>query len=125
VRITTEHPEFYLREPQPDPDRRTSIERSSRVGDIAPEVVLVRAQVKGNKRLLESLRSYFGQPVGEERKEITMQRWDVAPDVYRFTLGEALPPGEYAFAELLPGGMNLYVWDFAVDPPSGGTATAH
>ena len=118
VRLTTGHPEFYLREPAPDPDRRTSIERSSRVGDIAPEVVLVRATVKGNKRLLESIRSYFGEPIGAERKEITMQRWDVAPDVYRFTLGEGLPPGEYAFAELLPDGLNLFVWDFAVDAPS-------
>jgi len=118
VRLTTDHPEFYLREPAPDPDRRSSIERSGRVGDIAPEVILVRATVKGNKRLLESIRSYFGQPYDEQRKEIVFQRWDVAPDIYRFTLGESLPPGEYAFAELLPDGLNLFVWDFAVDAPA-------
>jgi hypothetical protein len=115
VRLTTDHPEFYLREPAPDPNRRSSIERSSRVGDIAPEVILVRATVKGDKRFLESIRSYFGQPYDTQRKEIVVQRWDVAPDVYRFTLGESLPPGEYAFAELLPDGLNLFVWDFAVD----------
>lgn len=117
VRLTTDHPEFYLREPAPDPNRRSSIERSSRVGDIAPEVILVRATVKGDKRLLESIRSYFGQPYDTQRKEILVQRWDVAPDVYRFTLGESLPPGEYAFAELLADGMNLFVWDFAIDAP--------
>jgi len=115
VRLTNDHPEFYLREPAPDPDRRSSIERSGRVGDLAPEVILVRATVKGNKRFLEAIRSYFGQPYDEQRKEIAMQRWDVAPDVYRFTLGESLPPGEYAFAELLPDGLNLFVWDFSVD----------
>lgn len=125
VRLTTDHPEFYLREPAPDPNRRSSIERSSRVGDIAPEVILVRATVKGNKRFLESIRSYFGQPYDEQRKEIVVQRWDVAPDVYRFTLGESLPPGEYAFAELLPDGMNLFVWDFAVDAAANGTPPAH
>jgi hypothetical protein len=41
----------------------------------------------------------------------------VAATVYRFTLGEPLPPGEYALAEILPDGMNLYVWDFGVDGP--------
>jgi hypothetical protein len=115
IRLTSDHPEFFLRQPPPDPDRVSSIERSSRVGDIGPEVVLVRAKVKGNKRLLESIRSYFGQQIAQERDEISVQRWDVAPDVYRFTLSQALPPGEYAFAELLPDGMNLFVWDFAVD----------
>jgi hypothetical protein len=85
------------------------------VGDTGPEVVLVRAKVKGNKRLLESIRSYFGQEISQERDEISVQRWDVAKDVFRFTLSQALPPGEYAFAELLPDGMNLFVWDFAVD----------
>lgn len=117
VRLTTQHPEFFLREPPPDPDRHTSIERSARVSDIGPEVVLVRAKVKGNKRLLESIRSYFGQEVGQERQEIAMQRWDVTAEVFRFTLGEPLPPGEYALAEILPDGLNLYVWDFAVDAP--------
>jgi hypothetical protein len=115
VRLTTGTPEFYLRSPVPDANDASTIERSTRAGDTAPEVVLVRAKVKGNKRLLESIRSYFGQEVGQERQEIAVQRWDVARDVYRFTLSEQLPPGEYALAEILPDGMNLFVWDFAVD----------
>ncbi len=47
-----------------------------------------------------------------------MQRWDVAKDLYRFTLSQELPAGEYAFAEILPDGVNLYVWDFGVDRKS-------
>ena len=61
-------------------------------------------------------RSYFGQQIGTERKSVAIQRWEVAATVYRFTLGEPLPPGEYALAEILPDGMNLFVWDFGVDP---------
>jgi hypothetical protein len=124
IRITS-NPEFYLREAPPDPDRVTPIRKSSRPGESGPEVELVRAKVKGNKRVLESIRSYFGTEVSEERDSISMQRWDVAASVYRFTLSEPLPPGEYAIAEILPDGMNLYVWDFGVDGPSKSNAAKH
>jgi len=117
VRITNATPEFYLREAPPDPDRVTPIERSSRPGESGPEVELVRAKVSGGKRQLESIRSLFGQQLSTERNSLSIQRWEVAPDVYRFTLSEPLPPGEYALAEILPDGMNLFVWDFGVDTP--------
>jgi hypothetical protein len=115
TRITSSGPEFYLREAPPDPDGNSSVYKSSRPGDSGPEVELVRATIKGNKRQLESIRSMFGQDMGTERKSIAIQRWEVAATVYRFTLGEPLPPGEYALAEILPDGMNLFVWDFGVD----------
>ena len=118
VRITSTTPEFYLREAPPDPDRSTSVQRSSRPGESGPEVELVRATVKGGRRRLESIRSLFGQQTGIERSTIAIQRWELAATVYRFTLGEPLPPGEYALAEILPDGMNLYVWDFGVDAPA-------
>lgn len=118
VRVTTATPEFYLREPPPDPDRVSSVERTGRRNESGPDVLLVRAKIKGNKRYLESMRSLFGQEVGEERDEISMQRWEVAPDVYRFTLSEPLAPGEYALAEILEDGINLFVWDFGVDTAS-------
>lgn len=118
VRITNGSPEFYLREAPPDPDRTTPIVRSSRPGESGPEIELVRATVKGNKRQLEAIRNLFGAELGTERNVISMQRWDMAPTVFRFTLSEPLPPGEYALAEILPDGMNLFVWDFGVDGPS-------
>jgi hypothetical protein len=125
TRISSSGPEFYLREAPPDPDRESPVIRSSRPGESGPEVELVRAIVKGNKRQLESIRSFFGQDVGTERKSIAIQRWEVAATVYRFTLGEPLPPGEYALAEILPGGMNLFVWDFGVDGPAASQTAKH
>jgi len=115
ARVSNTQLEFYLREAPPDPDRNTPIVRSSRPGESGPEVELVRATVKGNKRQLESIRSLFGEQTEENRRTISLERWEVAPTVFRFTLGEPLPPGEYALAEILPDGMNLYVWDFGVD----------
>jgi hypothetical protein len=86
-------------------------------------VELVRAKVSGGKRQLETIRSLFGQELSTERNSISIQRWAVAPTVYRFTLSEPLPPGEYALAEILPDGMNLFVWDFGVDNAPGATPT--
>lgn len=112
--------EFYLREMAPDPDNPTAIAQSSRQGINGPEVLMVRAAVKGGKRRLKVMRSVLGQDIGAEMQTVGMQRWEVAPNVYRFTLSEPLIPGEYALAEILPDGMNVFVWDFGVDPPVSG-----
>ncbi|HEX4543484.1 MAG TPA: hypothetical protein VH114_09965 [Candidatus Acidoferrum sp.] len=117
VRVTNTQVEFYLREAPPDPDRTTPIEKSSRPGESGPEVELVRATVKGNKRQLEAIKSLFGEQMEAKRATISLERWEMAPTVYRFTLSQTLPPGEYALAEILPDGMNLFVWDFGVDAP--------
>ena len=123
IRVTSGQAEFYLREAPPDPDRTTPIVKSSRPGESGPEVELVRAKVKGNKRELESIKSLFGEQMEENRDTISIQRWEIAPTVFRFTLSEPLPAGEYALAEILPDGMNLYVWDFGVEPATGAKPT--
>ena len=124
IRASDSNLEFYLREAPPDPDRTSPIMKSSRPGESGPEVELLRATVKGDKRQLESIMAYFGEQVQETRKSMSLQRWEIAPTVYRFTLGEPLAPGEYVLAEILPDGMNLFVWDFGVDPASAGKPSA-
>lgn len=124
-RINSPVPEFYLREAPYDLDHDAYVPRNSRPGESGPEVELVRATVKGNKRLLESIRSLFGEEISKERSSVSVQRWEIARTVYRFTLSEPLQPGEYALAEILPDGMNLYVWDFGVDGTAAAKPTAH
>ena len=119
VSIATGPPEFYLREVAPDPDNPTAIWQSSRPGIDGPEVQLVRATVKGGKRRLRAIKSMFGQDVSSQMDTISIQRWEIAKNVFRFTLSEPLPPGEYALAEILPDGMNIFVWDFGVDAMPG------
>jgi len=102
LRLATAQPEFYM---------RTADARE-------PEMELIRAEVKGDVRLLEVLSTQITGQHAEKRKAISLQRWHVAKGLYRLTISESLKPGEYALAEILPGGMNLCVWDFGVDASS-------
>jgi hypothetical protein len=115
MRLTSSQPEFYLREVATDPERDSALLRTRRQSDAGPEIALVHTQVKGGKRRLEAIRSLFGQELSEDVNEIAIQRWEVAPEIYRFTMSAPLPPGEYVLAEILPDGINMYVWDFGVD----------
>jgi hypothetical protein len=76
-------------------------------------------KVTHNRRVLESIRTLFREKISEDVNEVPIQRWEVAPNVYRFTLGQTLQPGEYVLAEMLQDGLNLFVWDFGVDGVEG------
>lgn len=114
-RIKTANPEFYLREAAPDPERTSTIQKSRKAGDAGPDVELIRAKVTKNGRVLESITSLFGQDMGSKKSALSIQRWEVAPSVYRFTLSEPLPPGEYVLAQVAEEGLDFFVWDFGVD----------
>lgn len=118
-RIATALPEFYLREAPPDPDHPSPIRKSSRPGESGPELELMRATVKNGTRQIEVLDTNIVGQQSAQRKTISLQRWEVAKGVFRFTLSEQLAPGEYAIAEMLPEGMNVYVWDFGIDAGPG------
>jgi hypothetical protein len=115
VRLRNITPEFFLREPPFDPEVASHIQRSSRPGDSGPAVELIRVKVGRNSREIESIGTLFGQEMSVNRNSVSIQEWEVAKSVYRFTLSEPLTPGEYVLAEMLPDGLNLFVWDFGVD----------
>lgn len=81
-----------------------------------PELELLRAKVKGDSRYLENLDQLFKEQGTTGQTTLLIQRWLIAPGVYRFTLEQHIDPGEYALAEIVQGGgTNLYFWDFGLD----------
>jgi hypothetical protein len=118
LRVKTIGPEFYLREVATDPEKDTKIQRTVRQDTNGPDVELIRAKVTRNGRELESISTLFGQQMSRQSNIVAIQRWEVAPAVYRFTLSEALPPGEYVIAQIIPDGLDVFVWEFGVDAPA-------
>jgi len=107
------YPEFYIRVSLPEESRESASTEAE------PNLELVGAQVKGDYRILELLSTYVTGETEKKRNSITVERWKVARRVYRLTVQQGLEAGEYVLAEILPEGMNLYVWDFGVDPAQG------
>jgi hypothetical protein len=87
-----------------------------------PEMNLVRARVRGDKREIVNIDDIFKQQTASA-KMLSIQRWQLAPGVYRFTISQTLEPGEYAIAEIVQNEqMSIYVWDFGIDAADGTAA---
>jgi hypothetical protein len=102
MRLTTAEPEFFMR----PFDRRE------------PRFRLVRAQLKGGKRIIDTVSIQFTGEEKHKANDIEIQTWTPATGVFRYTMDERLEPGEYAFVEITADGINGYVWDFGVDAPA-------
>ncbi len=90
-----------------------------------PHLVLVRATVKGNDRHLETESSSAAlETHSYQANEFAFESSPMAPGVYRYTMNQKLPPGEYAFLEITADGASLNVWDFGVDNSSADATPA-
>ncbi len=99
MRLTTAEPEFFMR----PVDRRE------------PRFRLLRAQVKGGHRLIDTVSIQFTGEQKHKATDLEIQTWTPATGVFRYTLDERLEPGEYAFVEMTADGISGYVWDFGID----------
>jgi hypothetical protein len=92
---------------------------------------IVRADVKGGKRILGDVKRQVTGKTSQEQHLIKTTITRVSGGWLKLTPTENLPPGEYAVVEMMaqegaPGkeGMNLYVWDFGVNPKAPANANS-
>lgn len=76
-------------------------------------------------RIIGSLNIAIYGKVSEKENRIKVTATPLGRSWVKITPAEPLPPGEYAVVELLDKGqINLYVWDFGVDPAAPANANA-
>jgi hypothetical protein len=83
---------------------------------------IVRTEVKGGKRILGNVKRQVTGKTSQEQHLIKTTITRLSGGWLKLTPTESLPPGEYAVVEMMAQeslgkeGMNLYVWDFGVNP---------
>jgi len=86
---------------------------------------ILRADVKGNKRILGDVKRAVTGKVTQEQHFVATTVTEVAGGWLKLTPTASLAPGEYALVEMVgEEGMNLDVWDFGVNPKAPENANA-
>ena len=121
-------PTFYINpsEEAPAPFEQGGIPTNSSSSSRAPQPQqsqaldrfrIVRIEVKNNKRIVGAVKREVSGKITQEQKVIKTTITSVNGGWLKLTPTEGLAPGEYALVEMMgKEGMNLYVWDFGVDP---------
>jgi hypothetical protein len=86
---------------------------------------IVRMQVKSGKRIVGDIKIAIYGKVSQEKKLIPATSQLMTGGWVKVTPIDSLEPGEYAVVEMLgKDGMNLYVWDFGVNPSAPANSAA-
>ena len=77
----------------------------------------MRVQAKQDKRIVGDIKVAVYGKVSQEQKLVPTTAVKMTGGWVKITAEKPLAPGEYAVVEMLgEEGMNLYVWDFGVNP---------
>jgi len=84
---------------------------------------IVRAEVKSGKRIVGDVKRAPTGKVSQEQHFVQTTITNLTGGWLKVTPTEDLAPGEYALVEMMgKEGMNLYVWDFGVNPKAPANA---
>ncbi len=90
---------------------------------------IVRTEVKGNKRIVGDVKRQVTGKITQEQHLVKTTTTRVSGGWLKLTPTESLAPGEYVLVEMMrqegaagKEGMNLYVWDFGVNPKAPANA---
>jgi len=84
---------------------------------------IIRLEVKGGKRVAGAVKVAVNGKTKTDERFVPSTASPMTGGWMKITPVDPLPAGEYAIAEMLTKeGMNLYVWDFGVNPAAAANA---
>ncbi len=109
-----------------DPDSGAAVSSS---GEPPPEATqrfrIVRLERKKDSRVVGNLKVAITGSVKQQQSFVDANVTPISGGWMKVVPASPLPAGEYAIVEMLsPKEINLYVWDFGVDPSAPANATA-
>jgi hypothetical protein len=116
---------IHLDAPRPDQDPQKPQQPQQPQQPIVPfdRFRIVRVEVKGDKRIVGGVKRAITGKVSQEEHFVKTTITNVSGGWLKITPTESLTPGEYALVEMMgKEGMNLYLWDFGVNPKAPGNA---
>jgi hypothetical protein len=113
-------------------DQQDQLDKATQIAEKTKEEQLpwdrfriVRLQTNKDKRIVGDIKIAIYGKVTQEQKLVLSTATKLTGGWVKVTPASDLEPGEYALIELLgDAGMNLYVWDFGVNPAAGPNPTA-
>lgn len=116
-------PAIYVRDDQQDQPIASAAPSSSPASKTRDEELpwdrfrIVRMQSKQGKRIAGDIKVAVYGKLSQEQKLVPTKSSQLTGNWIKITPSAPLEPGEYAVVEMLgKEGMNLYVWDFGVNP---------
>ncbi len=121
-------PTFYIKideTPDQNPDKPEPADSSRPAQPQQPQQAIVpfdrfrilRVEVKGNKRIVGDIKRQVTGKITREQHQIKSTITDLRGGWLKLSPSENLEPGEYALVEMTEKqAMNLYIWDFGVNP---------
>jgi hypothetical protein len=128
-------PTFYLKidetSDQPSSEKPAASDSSRPAQPEKPQQAIVpfdrfrilRVEVKGNKRIVGDVKRQVTGKITREQHQIKSTITDIRGGWLKLSPSENLEPGEYALVEMTEKeAMNLYIWDFGVNPKAPANA---